>query len=445
MKRRDILYAAGFAAAAVPFAGLAPLLAQPASTLQEAARRAWIYGLPLIEMANNRREVLGLERPTNQLIHMSALTTPQTQFVTTPNNDTLYSRAWVNLSEGPVEITIPPTGERYASVALMDMYTNNFAVLGTRTTGGDGDRFTLIGPNEASNDPMAIRSPTPWVWLLVRVLVDGPADLKAARTLQQQFEVAGANAAGPSRDYATRSAEWNRYFESMQALMVENPPPATDDRVLDAFEPLGITPQGGFDPSRFDAAQVREIEAGVAAAKRELAGSRRQGRLVDSWAYPKSNLGDYGEDYFYRAQVSVGGLGALPNAEAMYMRPINANGLMPFDSDTDWVLHLPADRLPPVDSFWSLSMYQATDDGQFRFFDNAIDRYAIGDRTPGLRRNRDGSVDIWMTRTVPGPQRRSNWLPLPQEGDFGVVFRAYLPKSDLLDGVYALPPLQPIR
>lgn len=450
MDRRSLLKGAA-ASAALPLLSSAARAQAPAksmtgasalSPLAAAARDAWIYGLALVENAATRQEVIATRTPANRLLHMRGLTTPKNQFVTTPNNDTLYSRSWLNLSNGPVRVTLPRTGTRYISVAFMDMYANNFAILGTRTTGGDGGTFTIVGPQSPSNDPLAIRSPTPWVWMLIRVLVDGDSDLPAANQIQNGFRVDGPAAAYPTRIYAKRDAPWDAYFETVQALIVENPPPATDARFFAGIAPLGLGAQGGFDPKRFGSAQRADIEAGVAAARTLMRTARRQGAVVDGWIYPKADLGDFGQDYLYRAQVALGGLGALTRVEAMYMRPLGADGRIPFDSAVPWVLRLPADRLPPVDSFWSLTMYQATDDGQFFFFDNPINRYAIGDRTPGLVRDPRGGIDIYMTRDRPAGARAANWLPTPPSGRFGIVFRAYLPRAELLDGLYALPALE---
>lgn len=441
MYRRFLLKGAA-AAVIVPFVDGLSAWAQELSPLASAARDAWIFGLAIVENAASRQEYLDGGAAPNKLLHMRGLTTPKNQFVTTPNNDTLYSRVWLNLSAGSVRVTVPPTGDRYVSVAFMDMYTNNFAVIGTRTTGNDGGTFTVVGPDAATDDPLAIRAPTPWVWMLIRLLVDGDRDVPAANAIQNRFAVSGPRAPAPARKYAARNASWEAYFEAVQALLMENPPRVTDDRFFDQVRPLGLGPRGGFDAQRFSNAQKAEITKGVEAARTTLKMARRQGRVVDGWVYPKADLGDFGQDYLYRAQVALGGLAALPRAEAMYMRPLGANGRIPFDSAREWMLRLPADRMPPVDSFWSLTMYQATDDGQFFFFDNPIDRYAIGDRTPGLQRDTDGSVSIWMTRTDPGSTLKSNWLPTPMTGNFGVVFRAYLPRAELLDGAYALPALK---
>lgn len=435
MKRRGLLV--GCAAAATM--GAIPARAAAAS-LQSAARDAWLFGLPLIEMAGARvAATKGVG--ANVMVHNPALTTVKTQSVTTPNNDTLYARAWIDLSQGPVTLTLPAAGSRYISVALMDMYSNNFAVLGTRTTGPQGGVFTLVGPGEAILSPRAIRSPTPWVWLLVRTLVDGEADLAAANAVQEGVRLKAPAVAAPAV-HANRNAGWAPYFSSVQALIFENPPSVTDLAWLQGFEPLGLKTSGGFDPTRFSPADVAQIEAGVVEAKGLLRSRRRPGPVADGWIYPKANLGEFGQDYLYRAQVAVAGLAALPPVEAMYMRALSPQGTPTFDSAQGYRLHFPADRLPPVHSFWSLTMYEATPDGQAFFTTNVINRYAIGDRSPGLVKGADGSLTLWLTRQDPGDAKRANWLPTPAEKPFTIVMRAYLPKEELLQGSYRLPPLE---
>lgn len=450
MDRRSVLKAAAavalppFLAGAVDAKAL-EMAGQPAddlSPLTRAARDAWIYGLALIENAASRADVLKRGAP-NTVIHERELVTWDWKDVTTPNTDTLYSRSWINLNDGPVRITVPRSGERYVSVQMMDMYMNSFQVLGTRTTGDDGGTYTLVGPQDRSDDVLAIRSPTPWVWITLRVLVDGPPDLAAAHAVQEGFRVVGPASRHPPA-YASRAAPWAQFFASVQALIAENPPPATDTAVFRNMAPLGLGMKGGFDARRFTEAQGIEIQAGIAAAKALMRSRGRQGSIVGGWAYPKFTLGDFGQDYLYRAQVALGGLGALPIVEAMYLRPLSETGSLDFDSAKAWTLKLPGNALPAVDAFWSISMYEATPDGQYFFFRNPIDRYAIGDRTPGLIRGADGGINIWMSRTKPSENSRANWLPTPPERPFSLVFRGYLPNDDLLNGRYHMPRLAPV-
>ena len=359
--------------------------------------------------------------------------------VTTPNVDTLYSLAFVDLGNGPATLVLPATGKRYFSLHLMDMYTNTFAVLGTRTIGDHGGVFTVVGPRDSEPDG-AIRSPTPWIWALARVLVDGPGDLDAVHKIQDAIRLK----ASPARDvsvFAGRDAEWREYFSSASRLLMENPPPATDSAVLHRIAPLGLG--RSFDVGKFSTTEQSEIEAGIVDAKAILARDDPK-QASNGWLYPEADLGDFGQDYVYRARTAIGTLAALPCQEAMYMRAIAPDGSSKLRKDA-LRLTFAADQIPPVDAFWSLTMYRATHGGQFYLADNPIHRYAIGDRTKGLRRNADGSLDIWIARHDPGAGKTENWLPAPARGPYALYLRAYLPKASLLNGAYRLPPLVPVN
>jgi hypothetical protein len=441
MERRQFL--AAMAAALVSRRAVAASGSETASgaaapaDLRMAARNAWLWGLPLIEMAEQRaaRSADGVRANTFQ--HQRALITAKGQFVTTPNNDTLYSQAWLNLENGPVTISVPTSGSRYYCVPLMDMYSNNFAIVGTRTSGSSARTFTVVGPHHTSD--MAVRSPTNWVWVLGRTLVDGDSDLAKAHAFQDGWSIKGPEAGAP-KSFAKRSAPWDQYFASVQELMNESPPPVTDARMLDSMAPL-IAFGRAFDPSRFSADQVTEIKAGMAEAANVMAQARRIALMRNGWSFPRFSLGNFAEDYDYRALVALAGLGALPRVEAMYLRSGGPDG-RGFDGAQPWKLTFSADQLPPADAFWSLSMYRVTADGQLFFAENPINRYAIGDRTAGIKRGADGSLEIWMSRTEPTSNPNANWLPAPADGKFILILRAYLPKLSLIEGDYQVPAVQ---
>jgi len=403
--------------------------------LRAAARAAYQFTLPLIEIASTRTRGQMAGSTMNTFGHMRRLADHKARAVTTPNNDTFYSTAQVDLSQGPVTITLPPTGDRYLSLHLMDAYTNSFAVLGTRTTGNGGGVFRLVGPTEAAEGANVVRSPTPHVWALARILVDGPADVEAAKAVQQGISMQGPAVETPG-PFAHRGAPWNEYFESAARLMKLNPPSVMDGAALQAMAPLGLE---DFDPSRFSPAQVAEIEAGMAEAK-ALArkGGLSGSGFTDGWSYPSAKLGAYDQDYALRAAVAVSGLAALPPEEAMYMRAEGDLRGALFDGGRNWRMTFPPGGHLPVNSFWSLSLYEATPEGQFFFTENPLNRFAIGDRTEGLKTNADGSLDLWIGHESPGADREANWLPAPK-GPFALFMRAYLPKTELLDGGYRLP------
>ena len=408
------------------------------SPLRDAAREAFLYALPLTEIANARAALLGSGVPAGRFFLQRGLATPKDRFVTTPNVDTIYANVFIDLTGGPATIVLPPFGDRYGSLSLMDMFSDNVAVLGTRTTGQDGGTFTLIGPTGAAPEG-AIRSTTPWVWGLARVVVTGPDDVDAALAVLRGFSCDAAPMAKPPADGADRMGPWQAWFAAANALMIENLAPATDRRVLRRIEPLGLGPN--FHPARFSDAEAAQIEAGVADALALARGAGFAGRQVGQWLYPAPNTGNFFQDYLTRARIAVAGLAALPPREATYLAAVPAKGRV-FDGPGPWRLRFAADELPPVDAFWSLTMYEAQADGAFFLTDNPIGRYTIGDRTPGLVRDADGSLEVWISRTDPGDRRRSNWLPAPAAKPFMVILRAYLPGADIVAQTYVPPAIE---
>ncbi len=430
MNRRELM----LTFSALGLSGLAPAAFAQSNAkgadLKSAARDAWIFGLPLIEMATTRARQMKQGLPPNFFAGGRALSDHTARVVTTPNNDTLYLSAWLDLTEGPVTLTVPETGDRYWSVAIMDMFTNNNAVLGSRTIGGAGGTFTLCGPGQPSTGPNPVRVATPHAWALARVLVDGPEEVAAVQQLLRGFKVSGKAGQRPGA-YAERDADPAAYFTSVRELMASDPATALDLRLLRRI--AGLLGEGQIAP-----ADMAAVAAGVAEAKSLINIGFGGQESIKGWRYPRANLGDYGQDYVYRAAVALAGLGALPTAEALYMRPEGEKDGV-FHGDGLYRFSLPADV--PLDGFWSLSMYEATADGQFFFTDNPLKRYAIGDRSKGLKRRRDGGVDVWIGRTDPGGERTANWLPAPKAGPWMVTWRAYLPRPALINGEWRLSPI----
>lgn len=414
--------------------------------LRAIAREAYIFTLPLVAMESFRRRRMGLG-PMNDMFHARKLLHFKSRHITAPNNDTLYSNAWLDLRQGPAVIELPETGDRYISVAVMDMWTDNVAILGTRTTGGDGGRFTIVGPDAATDgiDGPIVRSTTPICWVLARILVTGPEDLAAARAVQDGIVLRMSPPPNtPDGDPAqgTRTAPWPEYFAQADELLRLHRPRATDMGTMHRIAPLGLGSGSPFDPERFSAEEAEEIAVGVAEVRRAIEGGMIMSAEGDGWLAPKAGLGFYNQNYEFRARVAVGGLGALTLEEATYYPAQSFDG-RPLDGRQMMRWHIPADRQIPVNAFWSLSMYEPTEDGELFFIENPLSRYAIGDRTPGLEMNEDGSCDIWIGHDHPGPEREANWLPAPA-GPYTLLLRAYLAKPELLEGHYTIPVPQPV-
>jgi hypothetical protein len=407
--------------------------------LRTAARDAFLFALPLTEIATVRGRLLGAGLPAGRFFPQKGLATPADRFVTTPNADTIYANAFIDLRHGPATLTVPPL-DRYGSVLLMDMYSNGFAVLGTRTTGQEGGVFTLVGPTDAA-PPDAIRSPTPFVWAMARVLVNGPGDEAAAMAVLHRFGCDGTPARTEAAPGADRNGPWQAWMTAANGLLLENPPPVTDRRILSAMTPLGLG-SPDFDAGKFSAADAAQIQAGIDDARTMSLAPGFGGAKIGRWLFPAPNMANFFQDYATRARIAVSGLAALPTAEAMYLAALAPDGKAAFHGAGLWRLRFPKDALPPVDGFWSLTMYELEPSGALFLTPNRIGRYTIGDRTPGLVRDEDGALSLWISRDDPGAGRGANWLPAPAEAPFVMILRAYIPRADLILHRYVPPPVE---
>lgn len=428
-----------FPAVAAP-ADVSPTPQCRAADQQQAAEAFYAFTLPLLEIGRRRAEFLQEHKP-NRWQHNRVLADHLAREVTTPNNDTIYSHAFLDLRNGPVTLSVPDTGTRYFSIALMDMYSNNFGYLGTRETGGAAAQLTLVAPGAPlpTGPGRVMHAPTPWVWTLARTLVTSEQDLLAAVAVQDRLAITGPPSNGAVIETPRRDAPVAERFAAARQLLAENPPLEADQAVVNCFAVAGL-----LSISAPTGEAMASITRGFEAGRAKLSAARRPGRVANGWIYPQANHGNYGTDYSYRAAVAITGLGAMVQREATYLRSAPAIPGNLFDGTKLYRMHFAPNQLPPVDAFWSLSMYERTPDGGFYFVDNPLKRYAIGDRTPGLVTNPDGSLDIWIGQNDPGPQRRANWLPAP-EGPFALSLRAYLPRESLLDGTWTAPPVERVR
>jgi hypothetical protein len=405
--------------------------------------RAYLYGLPAYEVARARDFALTHQHHSvNTLTHMRALSDYTTRLITTPNNDTLYSSGFLDVSQGPVSINVPVFGQRYYSLAFIDTYTNNFAIIGARTIGGNGAHLLVVPPGWNGTPPAGttlVRAPTPQIWLLVRILIDGPQDLTAVHQLQDEIVLTGSAGAAPEPIAVPLPAQANGpdFVRVVNAVLAADPPPAADAPELQALQAVGI----GANAAPLSLRQRLIWRAAYPLLRRGLikATAERHGG-VNGWSYSRPDIGDFGTDYSYRAAVALRGLLALPQIEAIYTVPVTDDRGQVLDGSHRYLLHLPPGA-PPVHAFWSLTAYQPVADGGLYFTDNAIHRYSFGDRTAGLVRNEDGSIDILIQHVAPPAGAAANWLPVPA-GPFVLVMRAYLPGADLLDGRFHYPPIQ---
>jgi hypothetical protein len=397
---------------------------------------AYVWGFPLVTLMRLRRR-LACVTATNQLLHARTLATPSSRTVVAPNNDTLYSTTFLDLRAHPVELDLPPVRGRYANFQLMDAYTNTFADIGTLTTGAHGGRYAIIAPTWKGQLPTGLTrvvAPTPDVWLLGRTEVRGQKDLTAVHALQDRYRVTALTSttgrsvpdapAVPATCTPTTppvAATGLALFDEISRDMAADPPPATDGTTVAAMAAAGIGP--GRRPSATTDAQVHAgYERALRLGPQLVQGADNQIATSTGWHYGKV-VGTYGTDFEARAAVAQSGLGANLPTQAVYFNisTILATGAA---GTTTWVLHFAPGQLPPVtaDGFWSVTMY----DPRRFLVPNPIDRYSIGDRTPGVVYGTDGSLDIYVSVSAPRGHA-ANWLPAP-DGQFSLSLRLYAPE-----------------
>jgi hypothetical protein len=398
-----------------------------ACLLQDALiEQAFTYAFPVYEMMRVRWAYVEDPRnpgstSVNQIAHGRTLIDHTRRVVTTPNNDTLYSRTILDLSAGPVGIHVPDTNGRYYSLALYDIYSNGFAYIGRRLTGTREGDFVVVS----------------------RILVDGEADLAAARAVQDGVRVAplGAGASARPRGIAPLAGDAANFVEIANQALRLNGAPAYEKPLLKRFAAVGICGAECSWDVLSEAVQARWRErfpALMASLKQPLAGNAV--KPVNGWYYNPPQIGNFGTDWGYRAVVALNALLAMEPAEAVYPLAETDDQGSPLSGEHRYQLRLPAGGVP-VDAFCSLSMYELMSDGRLFFSDNPIRRCAIGDRTKGLARNADGSIDLWLQHDSPGRELEANWLPAPA-GQFKLVLRGDQPRVELLESRFRVPGIE---
>jgi hypothetical protein len=432
--------------------------------LAKAAVDAYLYGYPLVTMEFTRRQMTNvpdahtalLRAPLNQFSHARAYPAADSKDVVRFNFDTLYSFAWLDLRTEPVVLTVPDAGDRYYLTPMLDMWTDVFAVPGTRTTLGHGQDFVIAAPGWSGAVPDGldlITAPTPFVWVMGRMQVNGPADFAEVHRLQDQYRIVPLSFWGtdfqpplkvvtdPTIDGITPPLEQvnalssAEFFALFAELLKENPPHQNDYPILHRMRAIGLRPGETFDASALEPEAAAAVDAARDAALGDLVKAMSEasiGIVRNGWNWEQA-FGTYGTSYRVRALVAMAGLGANLPEDAIYPNAfVDADG-QPFSGEHNYALHFDADAQPGVDAFWSLTMYDAAG---FQV-PNPIDRFVIRDRDP-LRFNDDGSLDIYIQHESPGADREANWLPAPS-GAFSPMLRLYSPTSDTLAGAF-IPP-----
>ena len=428
------------------------------------AREAYIYLYPLVMMDVTRRQLTNIEAgkmagrgPMNAFTHFREFPDASFREVVRPNFDTLYSSGWLDLTKEPIVVSAPDTQGRYYLLPMIDMWTDVFAVPGKRTSGTAAVNYAIVPPGWSGTLPTGverIQSPTPYVWIIGRTQTNGPKDYPAVHKVQAGYRMVPLSQWGktptpvsvqidpavdmktpPPRQISDMPAE--KYFAYAAELMKVNPPHVTDWSTLARLKRIGIEP-GRFDASKAD----REALARGAAAGFKLMQDKAPtlARVVNGWQMNTDTMGVYGDYYLKRAIIAMIGLGANQPEDAVYPIAVSDADGKAITADNRYVLSFRKDELPPVDAFWSLTMY----DAEGYQVANPINRFAIGDRD-ALKFNTDGSLDLYIQNASPGAERESNWLPAPKSGVLGLTMRLYAPRETVLDGRWNPPPVRRVE
>ena len=430
------------------------------------AEEAYVYAYPMLEnyrtmyVQSVDRQSRAYAAPFNHLHHATALTGPEFKAIVRPNNDTLYSAAWLDLHAEPMVIGVPEIkDQRYYSVQLVDLYTHNFAYIGARTTGFGKGYYLVVGPKWAGVKPSRIsavlRSEGGFVYSITRTAVRGPADVGNARALQKQFSLVPLSKflgrPAPKRvsiefpPFDQKRADGVGFIGYVNFLLGHVEPDPSEQALLEKFATIGIGPNRKFDATHPSPEVRKAIEEGIAAAKAKIA-AQKLGVEKSGWTLVSGAFGTRERmqgKYLVRAAAAKLGLYGNDQDEAYYPATrIDVDGSALDASKTRYLMRFGKDQLPPVKGFWSMTLYGLP--SQLMVV-NPLRRYSIGDRTEGLKYGQDGSLTLYIQNRSPGPSQESNWLPAPT-GLFTLQFRMYWPKPDAFaPETYSPPPVEPVR
>ncbi len=439
---------------------------QTAITEQEANAigvDAYLYFYPLVTMDVTRRQAINIEPgkelgkgPMNMFNDIPAYPPADFKAVVRPNFDTLYSSAWLDLTREPMVVSAPDTHGRYYLLPMLDMWTDVFASPGWRTTGTEAGNFLVTPPGWTGDVPAGmtrISAPTPYVWIIGRTKTDGPDDYAAVHKIQAGYQITPLSEWGktptppkatidPTVDMKTPPKEQvetmpaGKFFAYAAELLKMIPPHLTDQPIVAQLKKLGIEPGKSFDLGKADPAIRKGLATAPENARQLMAWKvPTLARVVNGWSMNTDTMGVYGNYYLKRAIVAQFGLGANVPEDAIYPLNLADGSGKPLDGTSKYTLHFEKSALPPVNAFWSVTLYDL-DGYQVA---NPLNRFALSSWMP-LKYNADGSLDLYFQNESPGAGKEANWLPAPKT-PFNLTLRMYAPKSEALTGKWNPPPV----
>ncbi|HLV38911.1 DUF1254 domain-containing protein [Xanthomarina sp.] len=440
----------------------------PIDSIRAIAKEAYIYGYPMVDNYRIEHDYYvdstnsEFKAPWNHITNIANVYTPADTAIQTPNSDTPYSFLGLDLRAEPIVLSMPEIeANRYYSVQFIDAYTFNFAYVGTRATGNKAGNYLVAGPNWNGETPegidKVIKSETEFINILYRTQLFNPADIDNVKKIQAGYKVQTLSAflktptptAAPVLDFMQPlTPELQKssleMFQIINFLLQYCPTDPTEVKLMERFAKIGIGAGKDFDISKLSPEVKTAFEAGIKDAwtvdfegfkKRMDAGEVTSGDVFGTRAFLKNN-------YLYRMAAAVLGIYGNSKQEAMYpYYGVDADGNK-LDGANKYTLHFPEGQLPPVNAFWSITMYKMP---QSLLVENPINRYLLNSpMIPSFVKDKDGGITLYIQNESPGKGKVANWLPAPK-GPFVTIMRLYWPKEAALDGSWKQPPLTIVK
>lgn len=456
------------------FIGASACQQQPELTTESArqiAREAYIYGFPLVmNYKTMYAYTLNKQSPEfkgdfNELGCEARVYTPEDKAVVTPNSDTPYCMGWMDIRKEPLVISVPDMEpERFYHFQLIDLYTHNFAYIGTLTTGNERGNFLIAGPDWQGEKPEGIdaiiRCETDLFFVVVRTQLMGAEDLPNVKRIQEAYQIQGLSSylgeAGPEAAMTVNWPEWKEgdqftpaAFRYLDAVLQFIDPVAEERPLMERFARLGIGTEAGFDMEKFDEATQKAIAEGVQEGFREIEAFVEKvskdplasGKIFGTRSFlTESAQSNYQLENFFLLRAVAAHMGLYGNSgkEAIYPTYlVDSEGAPLNAAEHNYTITFQEDELPPVSAFWSLTMYDAQTQ---LFIHNPLDRYLLNSSMlEDFVYGEDGSLTLYLQKDSPGKALEANWLPAP-DGPFYVVMRLYGPKQEALSGEWVNPP-----
>ena len=444
--------------------------AAPAPTAQQElsdiAKEAYIYGYPMVDNYRVQYSYFvdakspEYKGPWNQIHNTARVFTPNDKTIQTPNSDTPYSALGADLRAEPLVISVPAVDKaRYYSAQFIDLYTYNFAYVGSRATGTEAANYLLAGPDWKGDTPAGIkqliRSETQLAFVLFRTQLFNDKDIEAVKKIQAGYQVQPLSSflktapppPAPAIDFiAPLTPEQQKsspeFFRVLNFLLQFAPPVPSETELMARFAKIGVGAGKPFDVAQLSPEVKTAIDSGIAAAWKDF----NDNKIANLDTGKESSADYFGTrehlqgNYLRRMSAAVLGIYGNSKDEALYpIYFVDANGAKLDGATGRYTLHFAADQFPPANAFWSVTLYELPSS---LLSANPLNRYLINSpMLPGMKKDADGGLTIYIQHESPGKDKEANWLPAPK-GAFFLAMRLYWPKQEALDGRWKAPPLQ---